>query len=138
MQNFKKLKFGVILLFPLALYISSCEESNIESLQNNVPFESLPQEKQIMVVESNLIEAANGFSSIASSEEMRNTLYKKLEEQKDGEYSGLLREIVTDPAISSKIKLSSSFTQVLDEFENMDEMKYYPQIYIPFYEDLKN
>ncbi|WPR77727.1 hypothetical protein [Algoriphagus sp. NG3] len=60
-------------------------------------------------------------------------LYGEIEKQFDGDYNVLI-DVLLEKNVNSKSKAVGFSKRIIDEFQSQD---IYPQIFIPFYEELK-
>jgi hypothetical protein len=139
MENIRLLKC-VVIAFIIPAFIMSCEEST-DIMTENISVEKLSQGEKVNYAEKHLKEIARGVA-IANTKEFRSSLYSEIENKKFGDYNVLLEELLEkgkNETFASRIKAnnSSDFDLSLNAFKEIEGLDYYPQVYIPFYEELQ-
>lgn len=124
----------------------SCEkEENVQVLENEVAPEATISEP-LAYTEQNLKVLGKAAASLSDDPEFRKILYSEIEKQFDGEYNVLFETLAEKPSskstsigkrMSTTSKTGKGFFKAQQAFKGIEDTDYYPQIYIPFFEELK-
>lgn len=135
----KRLHIPSLSLLPLLFFstfvLHSCQDIG-ETLHDNA---SLPTVIPEAEAGSNLAIIGHAVLRLSADPEFRNVVYREIEKQFDGDNNVLL-ETLLEPHLAAKMNNktdATEFKNALNSFYENDGMKRYPQIYIPFYEELK-
>jgi hypothetical protein len=126
MKRYNYLYIGIVTSIIL-FSINSC--SSDEKINLSVSNENKDEEG----INDNLTNIAEGISSLCQDHEFNNYVYSEIEKKFDGDYNVLFSKI--DNSFNKGGMLSSKYNETSMFF---DLIKKYPQIYIPFYEELKD
>lgn len=147
---------NILLLFGLLGFILfSCEKESANDKDTINDSKNLLTKTSIdnpfEYAESNLNFIAKGLTGLVNNQSFKNILYDKIEEQFDGDYNVLFKDLVTecvnnniDVIHQMKIYLqyigedSCRLDTALHAFDNIDGHHYYIQIFIPSFEDREN
>ncbi|MCE7863255.1 MAG: hypothetical protein DYG99_06910 [Bacteroidetes bacterium CHB5] len=121
------------------LVSSSCQEPNAIAPLEDVVQENL---KDIEFAQGNLKFYAQSVLAMQNESGFRADLYAAVEEAFDGEKNVLFKTLMDDSrnpknARSLKDNLQQLNSNALTAFNNIEGNNYYPQVYIPFYDELK-
>ncbi len=75
---------------------------------------------------------SEGYADLLGDTDFKNYVYKQIEKQFDGDYNVLLNKVENE--YGNKLK-SAKINNTISFFDSINK---YPQIFIPFYENLKN
>lgn len=141
---FKKTRL-IAFALAIGLLFTVCEENfEFEKTEQLIEFQSY--ENQIIFTQGNLNTLGMAALSIADDPEFREIVYKEIEKQFDGDYNVLfetLSQVQTSDqsTIGARMAATSEIDEKLylamEAFKNIEGIDYFPQIYIPFYEELK-
>ena len=135
------------LLFFLVLF--ACEQEDAEMIKEaQVPIAEQSFEDQVAFAGANLMVLGESVLSISDDASFREVLYKEVDKKFDGDNDILFEKLLEIPitekqtigariANTTKSKDMTSITQACDAFKGIGEENYYPQIFIPFYDELK-
>uniref|UniRef100_UPI004049E508 hypothetical protein n=1 Tax=Fulvivirga sp. TaxID=1931237 RepID=UPI004049E508 len=137
-------KINLLISTLIMLFVAfSCREfETIESQQ----LESSDLElSDVEYTEKYLTQLGAYAALISKDEKIRSLVYSQVEKKFDGEYNVLLEDVVnlspTNPTLRVSEKSVSDFEaklkKALDAFKSKEGVDYYPQIYIPYYEEVK-
>jgi hypothetical protein len=140
-----KSKILFIITIVMFFIFNACEE-NFKPEEKINPIELQPYEAQLAYVQDNLKILGKSVLSMAKDPEFREIVYQQIEKRVGGDDNVLIETL-------SKIKTSNQTTigarmnglvnndgnveKALDKFRNIEGRDLYPQIYIPFYENVK-
>jgi hypothetical protein len=147
MKNYDLLSFTktkMVFVLSIVLTLNACQES-IEVQKQDDPIELQSQESQKAYAKNHLRVLGQAAIGIAKEPEFREILYPEIEKQFDGDYNVLFETMVnstidnvsTGARMAMSLKTEDNFYDALDAFKGIAGTDYYPQIYIPFYEELK-
>lgn len=146
MKNYGSLPVLLILLFLFSCQEEDVTQNNVNSNPDEVSVLETPQDKLARVNQSMKILAQFSLG-LSKSESARSNIYKLVQNQFDGDYNVLFKDILDDNSIEPSARLESlnnhskvtkeDINEALSSFLGIeDSMNYYPQIYIPFYEEM--
>ena len=123
----------------VVLILSSCQESGLIAPREEIVADNL---KDIEFAQDNLKLYAQSVLAMQNESGFRADLYAAVEEAFDGEKNVLFKTLMDDSknpknARSLKDNLQQLSSTALTAFNNIEGYNYYPQVYIPFYEELK-
>ena len=133
----------------LALLVASCsQEENFNGKQNEM-VNTMTSSEQMAYAKKNLLTLGNAVVSLSNDKEFKTSLYKGVEKAFDGERNVLIKDLsaieTQTGRNSDKLKQTlvgiagdeSMANKALQAFDNIGNTNYYPQVFIPFYDDLK-
>lgn len=121
----------------LVLALGSCQEKEINPMAGKA-IEEQPYEAQVAYTEKNLRPLGQTFLHLSKHADFRSYFYQALEEQIHGEYSILFEDLVNAGFTKNIEETIAYFVEPATEaFKNIDGKDWKPQLYIPFYEELK-
>lgn len=129
-----------IIIYSLCLSsIIACKKTDNFSEENKVPVTSQSVQKQIEFGNKQLKQITQGVAMLAKDKEFISFVHKEVKKKFDGEYEVLIQDLQRNSNWSQKMDLPI-INDALNAFKNIDGSNYYPQIYIPKFqndEDLK-
>lgn len=141
---FKKTRL-IAFALAIGLLFTACQENfEFEKTEQLIEFQSY--ENQIIFTQGNLNTLGMAALSIADDPEFREIVYKEIEKQFDGDYNVLfetLSQVQTSDQstigarMAATSKIDEKLYLAMEAFKSIEGKDYYPQIYIPFYEELK-
>lgn len=148
MKNNRLLNFArarMAFVISIALVFNGCQEG-LEVQKNDLSIELQPHDNQIAYTKNHLKVLGQAAAGLAKSSEFREILYQEIEKQFDGDYNVLFETLAnstvdnvpTGVRMAASLKTEESYYAALKAFKNIEGTDFYPQIYIPFYEKLKD
>jgi hypothetical protein len=110
------------------------------------PLESLSREAQLAHYKANLVSLGQVTAQLGKEAAFRQLLYKKIEERFDGDYNVLFNQLgeitlngakVLDHMQRASTSGRVSARHAMNAFFNIKGVDFFPQVFIPFYEDLE-
>jgi hypothetical protein len=101
---------------------------------------------KVAYTEKHLKTLAKSALSLSKDSEFRQMVYDEIDKQFDGDFNVLFETLSATPGSDNSIygiKMAKTFNSphifstALHAFKDIEETNYFPQIYIPFYEELK-
>lgn len=152
-QQFKTMKSNCLLSFTKArmvfvlsivLTINACDESS-EVQKQTESIELQSQEDQMAYAKNHLKVLGQAAANVAKEPEFREMLYQEIEKQFDGDYNVLFETLAnstidnvpTGARMATTVITEYDIYEALEAFKGIEGADFYPQIYIPFYEELK-
>jgi hypothetical protein len=122
----------------------ACKENEVAK-SSNPKFENQSFEENVLYTRDNLKTLARSLTNLRKDKDFRDLLYMEIERKFDGEHNVLFQSLANlqeksgrnyGALMSSVFSSSDAFNKSLNAFNNIEGQDYYPQIYIPFYDDL--
>jgi len=140
--NFEKA--SIFFILSIGLSLNACQESS-EVQRQNEPIELQSQEDKLAYTKNHLKVLGQAAASMAQEPDFRGILYQGIEQQFDGDYNVLFETLVnstidnvpTGARMATSLNTENKFYEALEAFKGIEGTDFYPQIYIPFYEELK-
>jgi len=129
---------GLVLL--VVSLLISCED---QTLSDNVPIEEhiLSVTEEIEYTRENLKAYGRSVLALQGEKDFKKKFYALVEESFDGErnvlFKTLLQEEKSPMARRLQTELQKNGNVALRAFDNIEGKNYYPQIFVPFYDELK-
>lgn len=138
-----KLKKLIIVSFTLTsiYFLNGCSDDEPAS----VPFELLSMDEKRTYMKNEYKPIAQALTAMANDPEFRSILYQEIEKKFDGDYNVLIENLVNLKTASGKTlreRMESNIgdgviDKALDKFRNLEGEDWYPQIFIPSFDLLK-
>jgi hypothetical protein len=138
------------LIGSLTLIGIACQDESLTSKKQEKPFDAMQDAERVDYAKENLLAIGNAAISLSREDvSFRQTIYSEIEKTFDGDYNVLIRTLTGAPVngrregklYTSVVKVTGSAEnaeQALTAFNSVEGKNYYPQIFIPFYEDLSH
>lgn len=128
---------SIFLLCVAFLISTSCQDPDLINDSN-----TSENTKEVRLAQEALRDYASAISPLISELEFRTNIYTTIEEKFDGESNVLFKTLLDEsknPNYAKKLNSKSgrAGSNLLSPFINIDGNNYFPQIYIPFYDELK-
>ena len=149
--------YSLFLAFVFALILTSCNEDNLSESDENTTTGSTVVEKSAMLSASlddkvsyhkkYLTALGKSVLLLAKEEDFRELVYEEVKKEFDGDYNVLLEMVYNHQQVNLKqravneiLKKNEVVVSIDDaleafDFTDTDGVKYFPQIYIPFFEE---
>lgn len=133
-----------ISVFVILFSLNACEE-NLKP-QKEVPIELQSYENQKEFVHDNLKILGKSVLSLANDPEFREIVYQQIEKRVDGDDNVLLETLskiqtsdqqTLGARMNNLLNIEGNIEHTLDKFRGIEGRDWYPQIYIPFYDKVK-
>lgn len=124
---------------------NSCEENFVPE-KADVRIELQSYENQVAFVEQHLKTLGQSILSMVNDLEFREIVYQQIEKRVDGDDNVLIETLSKIPTSSRKtigarmdesVNIEGNVGRALAQFKGIEGRDLYPQIYIPFYENVK-
>lgn len=142
---------ALILVLLFSVGCTKEEKLSPKALQQDAlskPLKQMSQEDLMVHYRNNLFSLGNMTAQLGKEEAFRKLMYEKIEQKFDGDYNVLFHHLskatINGSPVLDKMMQASGSARVrisaenaMNAFINFDGEDFYPQIYIPFYEELK-
>jgi hypothetical protein len=121
------------ILFVFATLVFSCKKNETAILIEENPIAKKSINEQRQYVRDNFKQLMKELKPVFKDAELKAILYSEVAKKFDGEYNVLIKTLIKNPQVSSKIN-TEKVNDLLAAFYNIDGRNYHPQIYIPSFE----
>ncbi len=122
------------------MFVLACEEQTLNEQPQNIA--EVTNQRDVAFATENLTVYGESLLTLQKDSEFGKVLYAGIEDAFDGERNVLFKTLLQEdknPIQARKLssKLLSSKEGIMNAFSNIEGRNYYPQVFIPFYDELK-